>query len=413
MASHYALLALALAAAATTLRRSALPPAPGETLGLLTQALGILFLGTTSACLLLERDDDADRQQTDPRTEHALLLLSACGGLLALSADHLATVTVGLLLLSSAEDSRAGAPGRAAPRGVTSLSGGALFFGCALIYASAGTMQMASLSDGLWRYGGTPPPLLYAGLALFVGGIAISTDLGRGSIIASQGSGIRLPLLGLCLLLRFGLSSVAMLADQWLWVCGVASIALACTGWLGSLIVRSWTERLSRLTLLQRGLLIWALPLAVQPQGLPAILLGLLTYVLAHLILHCVSQRSFETPRSGLNAWDTRAATTISLLALAGIPGTLGFGLRVHALLTSERAMLGGYTLVGLALCALALLSYLPLVVDLLRSRGHQTGWAALPLNRRLVLVLATLLLTVGGLYSRPLVRWAIWITGG
>lgn len=421
----FAALALAFAASAHV--------APGSPPDELAQVVvRALFLGVAGLSLLI---DTVEPNVAGPhmgegyaghRVLYALRLLAVCGGILAISSADLLTLWVGLQLYVLAgflAHPSARRKGDVVERsGATRmLAMAVLLFGLALVYTSAGTLDITTLNRSLWEQGGPRSAMLFAGLGLTIGGIAICTGLLPPYGEHSPEESLVSPILGVALLLRLVLFGLGAYSWECFWA--LISISLVALAWGGitALWSRDAPDRFWRLSILQRGFLLLALALSFREEGLEAFLMAILAYALAQAILQ-VSDRLRGASNSGddelFAGWLRQTPwlglpLLISLLSLAGIPATLGFTARAYTFWLAPRFDISWVASTGLVASILCAGSYLPTTLSLIRGRGSRPNKIRVPLPVALSMALAALGLVVLGVYPLPLRNLARWIIGG
>ena len=382
-----------------------------------------LFLGTVAISLLRDWSESTDAD-APTRERYAVRLLAACGGVLALSSANLLTLWVGIELYSVAglfaqkRDEAVESLGTIRILGaITSL------LGLALVYESTGSFDIAALSRFLWEHGGPRSPVLYAGLSLAIGGIALGTGLlppYRGACLEDD---VASPVLGVALLLRLYLFGLGALSWEWFWVLMLLALMALIWGWVSSLWGSGAADRLARLSISQRGFLLWALALTPWREGIEVLLAALLAFALAQVVLHVglhwLRSSSADSEPDGLLPGLARHTPwvgiplLVSLLSLAGAPATLGFVGRAYALWMAQKHGPGWLAPAGVVMSILCAWFYLPVAISLLRKPSPETTETHVSLSVVIGIALASMGLIVLGLYPTPLKTLALWITGG
>lgn len=396
-------------------------PLPLQAIGLsqsaLAHLLGALLFGAAIIQALLH--GEATAGDADPRLQHALRLLSLCGALLALLADDLLTMWVGLLLCLIATLAHE-------PRRVEALDtarfGGALtsLFGLALIYTALGTLDMDILERHLWTRASPTPAMFAIGVLLAALGVMLSTGLlPPAGHIAPPTTPLAM-FLGIALLLRSYREPFGALGGSWaILLYGLGTLVILA-GWLLSLRPSFDAKRLARLSLSQGGVLLYLLPLALQSTGLPILLLALLITTLSRMLIETALHTLPHDPdneegkaeaTSARLSWQS-ISLLLSLLALAALPFTSRLADYVFSLWQAQNQQ----ALLPLApgLLALVLLAarYLLCCLDLLRQGRAPRAAPTLSLWTKAGLLLGLLALLFLSAYPAPLWALAQWAVG-
>ena len=422
LAPHLAIAALALSFLAASREASAASffgssPLWKDALG---HFMRVGFLGMMSFSLCVDGAGWEACQGT--RERHALVLLAACGGILAISATDFGMLWVGLELYTlSAIFSRRRARTSESTATARALGSGCLLFGCALLYASTGTLDVAILDRFLWEHGGPQPAMLYSGLGLVIGGIALSTGLLPPYAQPCLGDDVSSAVLGAALLLRLYLFGVGALAWECFWITVLLSLAALAWGCVRSLWTTDDGERVWALGISQRGFLLMALALMLRQAGLNGFLTALLGYGLAQAVagasLHwarlgggdergrLLGGLARHTPRLGV-------PLVVGLLSLSGAPFTLGFAGRADNLWTAQELGHPWLAVVGLLVSVFCAWFYLSLAVSLVQGRTTVEGRIRVPTRVTVSLALAACALILLGVSPLPLESLASWVAG-
>lgn len=388
-------------------------------------ALGLLVAASV-AVLLLAWGYLAERSR--PEAFYVLLVLATLGaGVLAASA-HLAAFFLGLELLSvslyaliayTASDER---PLEAGLKYLVlaGVSSGFLLFGMALVYAEAGTMELARLGDSS---GSSPLVLLALGLILTGIGFKLAVvpfhlwtpDVYEGApapvaaFVATVSKGAVV-----ALLLRFVTADGTWEAASVRTALAAIAIASILAGNLLALFQVNVKRLLAYSSIAHLGYLLVAF-LAAGAAGREAVAFYLVAYFVTTLgafgVIAVLSPPSgeAETLESFRGLFWRRpavaAAFTAMLLSLAGIPLTAGFVGKFLVVAAGVGASLWLPVLVLVAGSAIGLFYYLRVVFALYAPGPQPAAVVALPMAGRLTLAILTVLLIGLGVYPAPLLR--------
>ncbi|MBM3188273.1 MAG: hypothetical protein FJZ90_06065 [Chloroflexi bacterium] len=414
-----ALVAIALAFAATASPWPTLPWAGSLSLraDALSRVLTGLALGLAGLALLLSEDGE-EFPLRPPR--HGPRLLALCGAVLALSASDLLSAVVGLTLFLVATMLDEGFQGREALRTAHLVGLACSVFGVALLYTAMGSFDLGLLAQHLWTRAMPMPPMFGAGVGLLLGGIILATGLippsGHGSAPSSPISLV----LGIGLVSHLCAQPFVALSSGWSQAFYLSGGGLMALGSVLALRALSVPEGLERLTIAQRGFLLFTVPLAVRQEGVSLWLGALVAVALAQTLWGACLQRLTEGEEPGGN--DVRGAVRaipwlgapllIATLAMAILPFTSGLYSYLYGLWADGQGSALGEVLPG-AIGSLGLVA-----AHLILSYGLLSPWDAAPDRRRLswwtkgALILGTLALIVSLAYSTPFEVLARWITG-
>ncbi|MGI8715170.1 MAG: NADH-quinone oxidoreductase subunit N [Solirubrobacteraceae bacterium] len=347
----------------------------------LSLLLDMIFAVAAIACVLLSLRTRAP--ETAGHGEyHALLLFSVLGMAILVSAQNLVTVFVGFELLSiplyvlcASEYRREGSLESGLKYLVIGSVGSAtLVYGLALVYGATGTTQFsgiaARISSGSLAGGLLGDPLLLTGLALVMVGFAFKAsvapfhqwtpDVYEGAptpITAFMATATKAAALGV--LLRF--FDVAVIDVQNTWAPALATIAAITmiVGNVGALSQSSIKRMLGYSSVGQAGYMLAGVVVGTK-LGVDATVLYLAIYLLMNVAAFAVivgvqGDRADGDDLSGLAGLGARNPwlawpMTIAMLALAGIPGTVGFIGKfqlIHALVNGDYTWLGIVLVLG------------------------------------------------------------------
>lgn len=343
---------------------------------------------------------------------YVLHLLSAVGGVLAVSANDLLLLSLGIELYAVGRLFLQRDAGPRAAAGVTRVVGmSALVFGLAALYASVGTTNLQMMGRFLWEHPGSQSALLYTGSASVMAGIGLS--LGLLPPYGRQGgeNDMLSPLVGTGALLRLSVNGLGTLYGGWLYALLGAGILAVVWGWFAS---RRSVDvgRARALEIAQRGFMLMALAYAPLDRGLSALAASTMAYLLGQMIVfacEAVARQTGQTPSyAGLfrrNPW-LGAPCLVAFLSLAGAPSTLGYIGRSELLWAVQDQAQLWVSLIGLVLYVLCAADYLQLILlavrpnpDAPRLKCHMTVCVSL--------ILAALALVLLGIYPTPLLQWA------
>jgi NADH-quinone oxidoreductase subunit N len=344
----------------------------------LALVLDMIFAVAAIACVLLSLREQAPGSAGHGEY-HALLLFSVLGMAILVSAQNTVSLFVGFELLSiplyvlcASEFRREGSLESGLKYLVIGSVGSAtLVYGLALVYGATGSTQFAGIASAIGG-GGVGKgllgdPLLLTGLALVIVGFAFKAsvapfhqwtpDVYEGAptpITAFMATATKAAALGV--LLRF--FDVAAFPAHSTWAPALATIAAITiiVGNVGALGQSSLKRMLGYSSVGQAGYMLAGVIVATQ-LGVNATVLYLGLYLFMNLTAFAViiavqQQRPDGDELSGLAGLGARNPwlawpMSIAMLALAGIPGTVGFIGKfqlIHALVD------GGYTWLGIVL---------------------------------------------------------------
>jgi NADH-quinone oxidoreductase subunit N len=344
---------------------------------------------------------------------HGLLLFSVLGMSVLASSEDLITLFLGLELLSiplyilcAAEHRREGSLESGLKYLVIGSVGSAtLVYGLAMIFGATGQTGFAgiahAMTHGRLGSGLLGDPLLLTGLALVTVGFAFKAsmapfhqwtpDVYEGAptpITAFMATATKAAAFGI--FLRF--FDVAVIADHAKWAPLLAALATVTilVGNVGALNQTSLKRMLGYSGVAQAGYMLSGLVVATR-LGVSATILYLAFYlamnIAAFAVVHAHERETGDDQLGGLaglgarNPW-LAGSLTIAMLALAGVPGTVGFIGKfqlIHALVS------GHYTWLAIVLVLGAMISlgyYLRVVAAVWMSPGTSVG-AARPSGMR------------------------------
>jgi NADH-quinone oxidoreductase subunit N len=347
----------------------------------LALVLDMIFAVAAIACVLLSLR--ARAPETAGHGEYyALLLFSVLGMAVLVSAQDLVTLFVGFELLSiplyvlcASEYRREGSLESGLKYLVIGSVGSAtLVYGLALVYGATGSTSFPAIasriSGGTLAGGVLGDPLLLTGLGLVLVGFAFKAsvapfhqwtpDVYEGAptpITAFMATATKAAALGV--LLRF--FDVAAIDLQNIWAPAMATIAAITiiVGNAGALGQSSIKRMLGYSSVAQAGYMLTGVVVGTR-LGVDATVLYLTVYLMMNLAAFAVimgvqDERSDGDDISGIAGLGARSPwlawpMTIAMLALAGIPGTVGFIGKfqlIHALVNGDYTWLAIVLVLG------------------------------------------------------------------
>jgi NADH-quinone oxidoreductase subunit N len=420
-------------------------------------ALSVTLICITSAafCIPLSWREESVERPPGPAGHgefQALLLCSVLGMTLIAQAQNLIALFVALELLSvplyvlcgSAIRREASLESGLKYLIIGSLGSATLLYGLAFVYGATGSTDFAAIADAI---GGSvlDDPLLLIGIALAATGLAFklsvapfhqwTPDVYQGAptpVTAFMAVATKAAVFAV--VVRFFEVALGPAVDDWQPALAALAAVSIVVGNVGALGQNSLKRLLGYSGVAQAGYMMVAV-VAANEAGVSALVFYLAAYALMNLPAFAViTIRERETPfgddiRSveGLGAERPVLATalTISMLALAGLPGTAGF---IGKLFLIEAAVDGAYTWLGvmIAIGTMISLAYYLRVVAAIWMRpaaerapgpmpaiagGSQEADGAVLGNRCRVIIGLTLLATAAtvffGVIPSPLVEWA------
>jgi NADH-quinone oxidoreductase subunit N len=346
----------------------------------LTLTLTLIFATAGIAATLLSWRASAPRESAHGEY-HALLLASATGMCVLVSAQNLVTLFVGLELLSiplyvlcATEMRRASSLESGIKYLIIGSVGSAtLLYGLALVYGATGATDFSAIASQIGAGRGSDV-LLLTGIALIVCGLAFKAsvapfhqwtpDVYEGAptpITAFMAVATKAAAFGV--LLR--VFDVALVSDQLTWGPMLATLATITiiVGNVGALGQSSLKRMLAYSSVAQAGYMLGGVVVSTQ-LGVRATVLYLVVYLLMNLAAFAVviareresaygddieSVAGLGRSRPAL-AW----ALTIALLSLAGIPATAGFIGKIYLI---QALVDGGYSWLGVVIVVGSMIS--------------------------------------------------------
>jgi NADH-quinone oxidoreductase subunit N len=422
-------------------------------------AIAISLIAVTAAAFVVPltlREPAAEDRHGEVQ---ALVICSTLGMVLLAHAQNLIALFVALELLSvplyvlcgSALRRKSSLESGLKYLIVGSVGSATLLYGLAFIYGASGSTDFTAIADGIGE-GLADDPLVLIGIGLAATGLAFKVSLApfhQWTPDVYQGAptpvtafmAVATKAAAFCVFLRFFDVALGPSVDDWqpaLAAIGAVSIAVGNIGALGQ---DSLKRLLGYSGIAQGGYILTGIVVA-SVTGAEALVFYLAAYALMNLPAFAVIVvRERETAfgddiravqglggeRPGL-AWPL----TISMLALAGLPGTTGF---IGKLFLIEAAVEGDYTWLGVAIVIGTMISLayylrvvtavwmrpaaepapgeeLPAIAGGAPEAELDVDAAARPLGTRCTLILVPTIVAAGatvafGIYPDPLVDWA------
>jgi NADH-quinone oxidoreductase subunit N len=280
---------------------------------------------------------------------------------------------------------------------IGSLGSATLLYGLAFVYGGSGSTDFTAIAQGIGREGVLGDPLVLIGIALVATGLVFkisiapfhqwTPDVYEGAPTpVTAFMAVATKAAAFAVFVRFFDVALAPEAGDWdvaLAVLAAASIAIGNIGALGQ---DSLKRLLGYSGIAQAGYMLGGLVVASEA-GVSALVFYLAAYTLMNMAgFAVVIARERETPYgddiravAGLGAERPLLAwpLTISMLALAGLPGTAGF---IGKLYLIEALVEGDYTWLGVAIAVgtmVSLVYYLRVVSAIWMRPATQPGRAA------------------------------------
>ncbi len=347
----------------------------------LTLELGMLFAVAGIAAVLLSWRTIAPRESGHGEY-HTLLLFSVLGMFVLVAAVNVITLFLGLELLSiplyilCASETRRESSLESGLKYliVGSVGSATLVYGLALVYGATGSTEFSgiasAMSSGSLSGGALGDPMLYTGLALVVVGFAFKAsvapfhqwtpDVYEGAptpITAFMATATKAAALGV--FLRF--FDVAAISAQNTWAPILAAIAAITiiVGNAGALGQSSLKRMLGYSGVAQAGYMLSGVVVGTK-LGVQATVLYLMLYLVMNMagfavIVAAQNERPDGDDVAALAGLGARAPwlawpMTVAMLALAGIPGTVGFIGKfqlIHALVSGDYTWLAIVLVIG------------------------------------------------------------------
>ena len=375
----------------------------------------------------------------DQEEFYLLLLLATLGALTLSSAQHFATLLLGLEIISISLYTLVAYPEEGHPpleaalkylvlSGVGSTT---MLFGMALIYHATGTMQFAEIAAAV-PSGGRAEVWMVAGQVMLVAGIAFKLSLMPFHMWTPDVyQGAPAPVAGFlatvskaavfAVLLRFAVQTDLLDSRAVFGVLAVMAVLSMVVGNLLALLQESFKRLLAYSSIAHMGyLMIGLLVLGALGKPTLAVETGLVflagymaTTIAAFSVITALSGADEVEDRDGIAAYAglfwrhplLAAALTTALLSLAGIPLTAGFIAKFYLFVAGIEGTLWGLVWAMILGSAISIYYYLRIVFAMtLREAPEGPSAAVLSAVTTALLGLAILLV---GIYPAPLVDLA------
>jgi NADH-quinone oxidoreductase subunit N len=418
---------------------AALPLAPRQvTVLLLVDRYALFYIGLiiASATVVAVFSYKYFENHSGHREElYLLLLLATLGCAVLVTSSHFVSFLLGLELLSISlyamvaylKDGKLGLEAGVKYLILASASAAFLFFGMALVYADAGTMEFLRIREV--SLSGSGLSLLLAGIALTVTGIGFklgvvpfhlwTPDVYQGApapvaaFVATTSKSAMV-----ALLLRYFYLSGAIGYRPVFLVFSVIAIASMCAGNLLALGQTNVKRILAYSSIAHFGYVLVAF-LAGGGMAVEAVSFYLVAYTITILAAFGIVSVLSRSDRDAEDLEDYRGLFwrrpliagifTAALLSLAGIPATMGFVAKFYVLNAGAAATVWALIIILVLTSVAGLFYYLRVVValysappayatDEVVSTGQRTSWSGV-----FMLAVLTILLIWFGVYPTPL----------
>jgi NADH-quinone oxidoreductase subunit N len=369
-----------------------------------------------------------------PRAEyHALLLLASTGMMLAVSAQDLLPLYLGLELMTICSYILVGITVQR-PRSneaaikyflIASFASALLLYGISLTYGITGGTDFAAIASALSERGLGSNPLLVVAIALVVAGLAFkiaavpfhswAPDAYQGAtapvaaFLAAGSKAAGLAALGRISLVAFG--SAAQVLSVLL--AGLAALSLV----VGSIIALAQTDMkrlLAYSSIAHAGYALLGL-VAGTPEGTSATMTYAFFYVFMTLgtfgVVIALGERGEHLDGyRGLAAQRpvTAALMLLFLLSLTGIPPTAGFMAKFVVILNAVRSGHVSLAILAVACSVVTAFIYMRVAVFMFMREPQQPAPSTFSLALSTALAVAALVTLVGGISPASLLPWAV-----
>ena len=362
---------------------------------------------------------------------YLLLLLGTLGCAVLVASSHFASFLLGLEILSVSlygmvaysKDRKQALEAGIKYLILASASAAFLFFGMALIYADAGTMEFSRIR-GL-SLTGSGLPLLLPGVVLTVTGIGFklgvvpfhlwTPDVYQGApapvtaFVATTSKSAMV-----ALLLRYIYLSGALQYHAVFLVFAIVSMASMCAGNLLALRQTNVKRILAYSSIAHFGYILVAF-LAGSTLAIEAVSLYLVAYTVTILAAFGVVTVLSNSAQDAEDLEDYRGlfwrrpaiagVFTAALLSLAGIPATMGFLGKFYVLAAGAAAAAWPLIIILVVTSVAGLFYYLRIVVALYSARPEQAPAAQIAPGSALILALLAIFVIGFGVYPAPLLN--------
>ncbi len=382
-------------------------PGPFSTVG---QAIGVDGFGVFVTFLIcvavvlaaLLNDDFLRREGLDGPETYALMLFSACGGVIMAMADDLIVLFLGLETLSIAVYVLAASHLKRAQSQEAGLkyfvlggfSSAFLLYGVAMLYGATGTTNMVEMKDFLAGTIPTENTLLLLGLALMLVGLAFkvaavpfhtwSPDVYDGAptpAVAFMASGVKAA--PFAALVRVFLVAFGQYATDWRPVVYSLAVLSLVGGSILAIVQTNVKRTLAYSSVSHVGFILIAVE-AATAKGISAVLFYLAAYTfmvagsfgVVTLVGRAGDGHHTLEDYRGLGRTNPLLAGvfTIFLLAQAGVPFTVGFVAKFYAVVAAVDAGSTVLAVVGMVSATIAAFLYLRIIVAMYMTEGDDGG---------------------------------------
>jgi NADH-quinone oxidoreductase subunit N len=376
----------------------------------LAAVLTLIFAVSAIAAVLMSWREQAPRDSGHGEY-HCLLLFSVLGMAVLVASQDLVTLFVGFELLSiplyvmCASQFRAEGSLESGLKYliIGSLGSATLLYGLALIYGATGSTSFSGIAQAISSGGGVPngllgDPMLLTGVGLVIVGFAFKAsvapfhqwtpDVYQGAptpVTGFMATATKAAALGV--FIRFFDVAVIGLQDTWAPALATLAAITIIVGNVGALGQSSLKRMLAYSSVAQAGYMLGGIVVATR-LGVEATVLYLMFYLAMNLAAFAVIVTSERIGTegddiSGIAGLGRRAPTlawpmTIAMLALAGIPGTVGF---IGKFQLINALVNGDYTWLAIVLVVGSMVSlgyYLRVVAVMWMSPASKTAPAPL-----------------------------------
>ena len=372
----------------------------------LSLAIALIVIGAAFFVIPLTLREPAANLSGHGET-HALLLSTVLGMVLLAMAQNLISFFVALELLSIplyvlcglARNRRSSLESGLKYLIIGSLGSAVLLYGLAFIYGGSGSTDFVEIGTQIAEQGITEDVLILVGIALAITGLAFKLSIAPFHLWTPDVyEGAPTPITAIMsvatkaaafiVFVRFFDVALGAAVDDWQPALAALAVASIVVGNAGALGQSSLKRLLGYSGIAQAGYMLVGLLVATE-LGVSALVFYLAAYTLMNLPAFAVIViRERETPLGDniqaiqglgrdrpLLAWPL----TISMLALAGLPGTAGF---IGKLFLIEAAVDGGYTWLGVAIVVgtmVSLVYYLRVIAAIWMRPAPDSSAAQMP----------------------------------
>ena len=397
-----------------------------------SQFFKVLIASTLALTVLLSpRSLEVDRV---PRAEyHALLLLSSTGMMLAVSAQDLLLLYLGLELMTLCSYILVGirverpTANEAAIKYflLGSFASALLIYGISLTYGVTGTTEFAAIASSLSQHSPGSNLLLLVSIGLVAGGLAFkiaavplhawAPDAYQGAsapvatFLAAGSKAVGLAALGRVFLVAYGPEARVLSA--------VLAVLAGLSIVVGSILALAQTDMkrlLAYSSITHAGYALLGL-IAGTPEGTSATMTYAFFYVFMTLgafgVVVALGERGetldgfqgLAVQRPGI-----AIVMLIFLMSLTGIPPTAGFTAKFVVILSAVRAGYVGLAVLAVACSVVSAFFYLRVAVLMYMNGPQEPAPARLPVAVFAALAVAALVTLFGGILPGSLALWAV-----